>query len=102
MSEQKIALLWTRSTSFLCWSPQAWIKHSRWGLMRGEQRGTMGHPAATPPLMQPRSLLGCKSTSPETDHEGTPLMPGLYPTTTIQQILYPPNNAAFKSLSLSS
>ena len=48
-----------RSTSFLCWGPQTWMQHSRWGLTRAEQRGTI--PSldllATPQLMQPMMQL---------------------------------------------
>lgn len=38
-----VTLLWTqanRSLSFLCWGPQRWMQHSRWGLTRTEPLST--------------------------------------------------------------
>lgn len=57
-----VALLWTysnRSMSFLCWGPQNWVQHSRWGLTRAEQRDSIpSFPLlAVLLLMQPRMQL---------------------------------------------
>ncbi|KAJ7405035.1 hypothetical protein BTVI_70404 [Pitangus sulphuratus] len=47
--------------SFLCWGPQSWMRHSRWGLTRAQQPVPAAH-TAFDAAQDTTGFLGCECT----------------------------------------